>query len=134
MEHTPEKITELKENEVFVFGSNTDGIHGAGAAKTALDKFGAIYGQPRGLQGQSYAIVTKDLETGNRSIRLETIAREVDRLMLFAYKNPHLKFYVTKIGTDLAGYSIPEMRIIFVAIEDLMPDNVITPKEFKFNT
>lgn len=54
-------ITELPENGIFVFGSNTQGRHGKGAALLAKNKFGAIYGQAKGLQGQSYAIITKDL-------------------------------------------------------------------------
>ena len=60
---TPKVIKGLKENEVFVFGSNKQGRHGKGAALTARTKFGAIYGQARGLQGQSYAIVTKELRS-----------------------------------------------------------------------
>lgn len=60
MNITPENIQTLKENEVFVFGSNLAGIHGAGAAKLAYEKFGAIKGQGFGLQGQSFAIPTKD--------------------------------------------------------------------------
>lgn len=58
MRISSKNITELKDNEVFVFGSNESGIHGAGAAKTAL-KWGAILGQPEGLQGKTYAIPTK---------------------------------------------------------------------------
>ena len=57
----PNHIKELKENEIFVFGSNRQGRHGKGAALTARNKFGAIYGQSEGLQGQSYAIITKEL-------------------------------------------------------------------------
>lgn len=61
---TPENIQELKENQVFVFGSNMNGNHAGGAARLAVEKFGAIMGQAEGLQGQSYAIPTldKDME------------------------------------------------------------------------
>lgn len=52
---TPENIQELKENQVFVFGSNMNGNHAGGAARLAVEKFGAIMGQAEGLQGQSYA-------------------------------------------------------------------------------
>lgn len=65
--YTPERITELKANEVFVFGSNLAGAHAGGAARVALDKFGAVWGQGVGLQGQSYAIPTMQ-GRGNRSI------------------------------------------------------------------
>ena len=57
-EHTPERISALKPNEIFVFGSNLAGMHGGGAARIAYDRFGAIWGQGVGLQGQSYAIPT----------------------------------------------------------------------------
>ena len=68
---TPEHITSLQPNEIFVFGSNLQGMHGGGAAYVAHRKFGAIWGQPEGIQGQSYAIpvdfgkgnVTPDIQT-----------------------------------------------------------------------
>ena len=58
--YTPEKITSLKENEIFVFGSNLNGNHAGGAAYLAVEKFGAQMGNPEGIQGQSYAIPTLD--------------------------------------------------------------------------
>lgn len=135
-EYTPENITSLKPNEVFVFGSNTEGRHGAGAAKTAVDKFGAKYGQPRGIQGQSYGIVTKDLQKGTKSIPKDDILKEVNNLMKFAKANPDKKFYVTKLGTELAGYSISEIKKIFEEVNSGtfmqgIPENVILPKEFE---
>lgn len=135
-EYTPENITSLKPNEVFVFGSNTEGRHGAGAAKTAVDKFGAKYGQPRGIQGQSYGIVTKDLQKGTKSIPKDDILKEVNDLMKFAKANPNKKFYVTKLGTELAGYSISEIKKIFEEVNtgtfmQGIPENVILPKEFE---
>ena len=142
-EYTPENITSLKPNEVFVFGSNTEGRHGAGAAKTAVDKFGAKYGQAEGLQGQSYAIVTKNLtsgiemfgrkitKTGERSIERFEIREQLEDLMSFAENNPDKKFYVTKLGTALAGFSTSEIKELFEKIKDIIPDNVILPKEFE---
>ena len=56
-------IEALKDNQVFVFGSNPEGRHGMGAAKAAM-KFGAKYGKGRGLSGQTYALVTKNLKAG----------------------------------------------------------------------
>ena len=142
-EYTPENITSLKPNEVFVFGSNTEGRHGAGAAKTAVDKFGAKYGQAEGLQGQSYAIVTKNLtsgiemfgrkitKTGERSIERFEIREQLEDLMSFAENNPDKKFYVTKLGTSLAGFSTSEIKELFEKIKDTIPNNVILPKEFE---
>lgn len=130
-EFTPEEITSLKPNEVFVFGSNTEGRHGKGAAKTALDKFGAIQGKAEGLQGQSYAVITKDLSKGERSIPLERIGKGLQDLMLFAQENTDKRFYVTKLGSSLAGYSVEEIKSLFEALKKLIPENVILPKEYE---
>ena len=47
---TPEMIRELAANEIFVFGSNLAGFHGGGAARIALNNFGAVWGQGVGMQ------------------------------------------------------------------------------------
>jgi hypothetical protein len=125
---SPEKITSLKDDEIFVFGSNTEGRHGKGAALTARQKFGAIYGQPRGLQGKSYAIVTKDLSKGLRSIPLKDIQKEVVDFIQFAKSNQHLKFLVVELGCSLAGYKVKDIAPLFFK-EDL-PDNIYLPKSF----
>ena len=79
--YTPEMITELKENEIFVFGSNPEGRHGVGAAKVAREQFGAIYGQGEGLQGNSYALPTKDLRiTKNRGLRSISEAQIIESI------------------------------------------------------
>ena len=132
-EYTPENITTLKPNEVFVFGSNTEGRHGSGAAKTAVDKFGAVYGKAKGLQGQSYAIVTKDLSKGKRSVSLNSIYQQVIDLNDRAKVRDESKFYVTKFGTDLAGFTIEEIKQIWKDIEENygIADNIILPKEFE---
>ncbi len=143
-EYTPERIETLKPNEVFVFGSNVEGRHGLGAAKTASDKFGAKYFQAEGLQGQSYAIVTKKLNKeeatlhgvkldrwGTRSVPLNLIGKGIQDMLLFAKANPGKKFYVTKLGTENAGYSVAEMRMLFEKLVKLIPDNVILPREFE---
>jgi hypothetical protein len=142
-EYTPENITSLKPNEVFVFGSNTEGRHGAGAAKIAKDKFGAIDGQKEGLQGQSYAIITKDLSKGKKSIPLfgkNSIAEGVEKFVEFANANMDKKFYVTKIGTSLAGYNEEQIKQVFQSInefwtsegiENYIPNNVILSKELE---
>ena len=134
-EYTPENITSLKPNEIFVFGSNTEGRHGAGAAKIAVDKFGAKYGQAEGLQGQSYAIVTKDLSKGERSVDLDSIRDQifhlVDRAKYEDLKDK--KIYVTKLGTGLGGFTVAEIKELFrqVDYQEGIPDNVILPKEFE---
>ena len=134
-EFTPEDIQSLKPNEIFVFGSNTEGRHGRGAALTAKTKFGAKQGQSEGLQGQSYAIVTKDLAKGERSDLngyngLDFIDKQIGELIAFAYKNPNFKFYVAKIGTVLAGWTIKEIGEIWNN-QGILPNNIILPKEFE---
>ena len=106
-----EMINELKENQIFVFGSNLAGIHGGGAAFDALSKFGAIYGQGIGLQGSSYAIPTKDdnIET----LPLAIIEKYIVDFIEFAKSRPDLEFLVTQVGCGLAGYSIDEISSIF---------------------
>jgi hypothetical protein len=133
-EYTAENIISLNPNEVFVFGSNTEGRHGAGAAKTALDKFGAKYGQAEGLQGQSYGLITKDLAKGKRSRTKGQLFNSITDLMDFAYDNPELKFYVTKLGTERAGFTESEMKEIFKEALDFdsgIPENVVLPIEFE---
>ena len=74
-EYTPERISELKENEIFVFGSNLAGAHGGGAARLAYNRFGAVWGEGVGLHGKTYAIPT--MQGG-----VETIKPYVDELIL----------------------------------------------------
>ena len=120
-EFTPERITELKENEVFVFGSNLAGSHGGGAAWIAYQKFGAIWGQGVGLQGQSYGIPT--MQGG-----VETIKPFVDEFIEFAKEHPELKFLVTRIGCGIAGFRDEEIAPLFKDAIDV--ENVILPKSF----
>lgn len=110
----------LLQNEIFVFGSNTEGRHGAGAAKTAM-AWGAKYGQNSGRQGQTYAIITKDLRTG--FIGWDFIRVQLEVLMKYAQKNDDLVFLLTPIGTGLAGQTIEDLEH---NIKDLyFPDNII---------
>jgi hypothetical protein len=118
---TPEIIRSLKENEIFVFGSNLMGFHGGGAAAAAMDHFGAIWGQGVGLQGQSYAIPT--MQGGP-----ETIQPYVNEFIQFAQAHPELTFYVTKIGCGIAGFEIEEIAPLFKGALDV--ENIILPKEF----
>ena len=98
-------------NEIFVFGSNLAGRHGAGAALHARKHCGAIYGQGFGLQGQSFAIPTKDSRL--RVLSLQQIAVSVASFLAFARSRPDLKFQVTAIGTGLAGYAHRDIAPMF---------------------
>ncbi|MBD5358818.1 MAG: TIGR02452 family protein [Bacteroides sp.] len=118
---TPGKIESLKPNEVFVFGSNLSGFHVGGAAKTAVKKFGAIYGQAEGLQGQSYAIPT-NLPT------VDTIRPHVAKFIKFAKNHPDLTFLVTPLGTGFSGFTSYEIAPLFN--EALTLENIILPKSF----
>ena len=125
---TPNIVIKLESNEIFLFGSNEEGFHRRGAAKFALDHCGAILGQARGLQGQSYAIVTKKNFRVMRSSTLDEIRSEVDEFIEFSKSHPDLIFLVTKIGTDLAGYSIEDIAPMF--IEATQIKNIKLPVEF----
>ena len=120
-EYTPERITELKPNEIFVFGSNLAGAHGGGAARLAYNRFGAIWGQGVGLQGQSYAIPT--MQDG-----VETIKPYVDEFIRFAKQHLEQKFLVTKIGCGIAGFKVDEIAPLFYHAID--SENIVLPKEF----
>ena len=120
-EYTSERIKRLEPNEIFVFGSNLAGAHGGGAARIALDCFGAVWGQGVGLQGQSYAIPT--MQGG-----VETIKPYVDEFIDFARQHPELKFLVTRIGCGIAGFRDEEIAPLFTAAIEV--ENVILPKEF----
>jgi hypothetical protein len=120
-EFTPDMISELKENEIFVFGSNLGGFHGGGAARAALNHFGAIWGQGVGLQGRSYAIPT--MHGG-----VDAIKPYVDEFIDFARQHQQYKFLVTRIGCGIAGFTVAEMAPLFSEAIDL--PNVILPEDF----
>jgi hypothetical protein len=144
---TGETITELEPNYVFVFGSNPEGRHGAGAAKAAL-KFGAKYGVGRGLQGQTYALVTKNLKegfveklkdgttkfytkAGLRSVSKEDIIDIIKEFYDCATNNIHLKFFVIykADSKNLNGYSSKEMYEMLTTYK--IPDNVYLHSSFR---
>lgn len=108
---TPEHITHLDPNQVFVFGSSARGAHGKGAALTAKRKFGARIGQGDGLQGHSYGISTKDCNIC--TLPLDRIADKVARFIRFAAEHPELTFLVTPIGCGLAGYKPSQIAPMF---------------------
>lgn len=118
---TQDKVFVPGPNRVFVFGSNTAGIHGAGAAAEAVKKYGAIYGKGEGYAGRSYAIPTKDnfLET----LPLKEIKKYVDRFLAYARGRKDLVFFVTRVGCGLAGYSDIDIGPMFIGA----PPNVELP-------
>ncbi len=119
--YTPGAISSLKPDEIFVFGSNLQGHHAGGAARAAELKFGAIWGQGIGLQGQSYAIPT--MQGG-----VETIRPYVDQFIAFAKEHTELFFYVTRIGCGIAGFRDEDIAPLFK--EALALENVCMPKSF----
>lgn len=120
-EFTPDNINTLGRREIFVFGSNLAGHHAGGAARTAFNRFGAIWGQGVGLQGNSYAIPT--MQGG-----IETIRPYVEKFIEFTKRERSLTFYVTKIGCGIAGFDINKIALLFKDAIDL--PNVRLPKEF----
>ena len=118
---TPEIITELRPDEVFVFGSNLEGMHGGGAALAAFKYFGAVMGCGVGLRGQSYAIPT--MQGG-----VETIAPYVDQFIAFAKEHPELFFFVTRIGCGIAGFRDKDIAPLFKNAVSMK--NVALPESF----
>lgn len=119
--YTPDNINELAPNEVFVFGSNLMGHHGGGAAWVAMKRFGAIWGQGTGLQGQSYGIPT--MQGG-----VETIVPYVEEFIDFAADHPEMTFLVTRIGCGIAGFRDEEIAPLFR--EALNAPNIVLPESF----
>ena len=130
-------------NTIFVFGSNPEGRHGAGAARVAREQFGAIYGQGEGLQGNAYALPTKDLRVtenrGLRSISESQIIENIKKLYETARQNPDKQFKIAYRNTDRAslnGYTGLEMIDMFLKAGSI-PTNIVFSKEWvdtgKFN-
>ena len=118
---TPDFITSLKPNEVFVFGSNLAGMHGGGAARIANLYFGAVMGNGDGMQGQSYAIPT--MQGG-----VDTIRPYVDKFIAYAKQHPDRHFLVTRIGCGIAGFSPDEIAPLFSAAAAV--ENISLPDDF----
>ena len=119
--YTPEMITQLAGNEIFVFGSNLAGSHGGGAARLAYNRFGAIWGQGVGFQGQCYAIPT--MHGG-----VEAIKPYVEDFIEFTFSHPEYTFLVTKIGCGIAGFKVEEIAPLFARAYDT--SNIILPEGF----
>ena len=117
---TPDSITRLGANEIFVFGSNEQGLHYGGAAKAAMENFGAIMGQGNGLQGKSYAIPSMS--------GLGVMGEYVKEFCEFAKAHPEKHFLVTPIGCGIAGFSENDVAPLFEACRDI--DNISLPASF----
>jgi len=109
---------------IFVFGSNLAGRHGAGAAKDAKRFWHARHGVGNGIQGQAYAIPTKNAHLGK--LPLAAIKKFVDEFIEFARRHSDNRFLVTEIGCGLAGYTVQSMAPLFRNC----PDNCVLPDEF----
>ena len=123
---TSENITELKENEIFVFGSNEAGRHGKGAAKTAL-KFGAIYGRGKGQNGNTYAIPTMNYSI-TKSVPMNKLEKCIRDFIKYTKKHPQYTYLVTKIGCGLAGLKVKDIAPLFEEAFNI--DNIYLPQEF----
>lgn len=121
MRISSDRIEELGRDEIFVFGSNLQGQHGGGAARTAYRKFGAVWGQGVGLQGRSYAIPT--MQGG-----VETIRPYVDEFIDFAESHPQLRFLVTEIGCGIAGFGVEQIAPLFARAVSV--ENIWLPRRF----
>ena len=149
-----DKIKTLESNQIFVFGSNVRGIHGAGSAKVAASLFGAKYGKGRGLEGQSYALITKNLEgnenffeketgivynkSGYRSLTEKQIIDNITELYKVAKENPNLEFFIAYTfdtcpnGTPkkgLNGYNSQEMYDMFLSVD--VPENIVFHESYQ---
>ncbi len=122
---TPDYIDRLLPKQIFVFGSNALGYHTGGASGTARKKFGAVWGQPEGLQGQSYAI---PVDFGKDARKDVEVKAAVDRFIAFAKEHSELFFLVTRVGCGIAGYHDNEMASFFKDALEL--NNVSLPKSF----
>lgn len=135
MRYTPEIISDLEPHQIFTFGSNLAGKHGAGAALFAATKFGAEYGVGEGLTGQCYALPTKNLNILTRPLNL--IGESFRIFIKCVLDHPELDFLLTKVGCGLASYSTDDIaREFWHGMEyngqKKIPINLWVPKEFVF--
>lgn len=119
-------IDKLEDDEVFVFGSNTEGMHAGGAARMAMN-WGAVYGKAFGLQGKTFAIPTVDY-TRSGKMSIDEIKKYVDEFLDFTIKNKDKKFLVTEIGCGIAGFKVSEIAPLFR--KALEYSNVYLPERF----
>ena len=114
-----------KDNQIFVFGSNLAGVHGAGAAKAAMQHYGAKYGVGIGMTGRSYALPTKDLNI--ETLPLKSIANQIQALKQVILVHRDKEFFITRVGCVLAGYSDEDIAPMFKGF----PSNCDFPETWK---
>jgi len=119
-------INHLPSDHIFVFGSNLEGIHGAGAAHTARVFFNAESGIGKGLTGQAYAIPTKS--TPSKTLGLKVIESYVNDFIRFVNQHEYYTFHVTPIGCGYAGYEAKDIAPMFESLR--FKENVYLPQEF----
>lgn len=134
MYHSHQTISALHSDKfIFIFGSNLAGVHGAGAARVALQNFGAVWGQGFGLHGQSFAIPTKDEEI--ETLPKIAIDTYVKGMLTEIERNPNKVFVLTEIGCGLAGYTAADIAPLFSSYVDACVfgehvNNLIFPEAF----
>lgn len=127
MRITPDNITKLEKNQIFIFGSNRPGLHGKGAAKTAL-QWGAKIGVGEGLCGNTYALPTIEKLRPYTPLSITAIGQHVNTFISVAKERKDLIFLVSEIGCGLAGYTPQDIAPLFKNVIDL--ENVYLPKRF----
>ncbi|MRJ77054.1 hypothetical protein GEV29_10925 [Aeromicrobium sp. SMF47] len=113
---TPDAVTSLEPGGVFVFGSGAAGGHTGGAARLAVERFGAERGVSEGLRGDSYAIPTME--------GFDVLAGAAARFLEFAADHPDRVFWLTRVGCGHAGFTDPDVAPLFADA----PDNVVKPR------
>jgi hypothetical protein len=126
---TPDVIETLKDNEIFVFGSNENGAHRGGAARMAFERFGAEWGVAVGRSGQTYAIPTLDRDM--RRVEPEMLYIHFEDFIEYVVTHPELTFYLTKVGCGIAGWNPAEVKkLLWEAVGETLPPNLIIPEIF----
>lgn len=124
---TPDLVESLESGQVFVFGSNLLGCHSGGASLTAMNNFGAVWGQAEGSQGQCYAIPV-DIRGEAVDNVSSYMRRHIDKFITYAKQHQEQFFLVTKIGCGAAGFDEEFMALFFKEALDM--ENVSLPKSF----
>jgi hypothetical protein len=119
---TPERITVIDSNEIFVFGSNLAGRHAGGAAFDAANRFGAVEGVGEGLTGECYAFPT--LKGDLSKIEYDDMICIADTFYRCVDAHPELTFLLTRVGTGIAGHSAKDMKNLFIRKRD----NLVLPE------
>lgn len=114
--------------DIFVYGANTEGRHGKGAAKHAHTHYGAVYGKT-GLQGASYGVITKELRANYPRVTLGRVREEIELLLDCCRAHPEHRFVCTPFGTGLAGFTHEQICSLLMKYE--LPANIVLPAEWE---